>query len=249
MNEGLDTRVGILLMFQAVSWAVGWSRVACIWGFGSLVWPVPAFLGRQNEAMWCWEPLVGMVGRAAVLSCPLAAEDNMVRKGADKRTTQSRSIKTNHYFRKEKKEKQALQHFQSPKLNISMETIAAGGLLSVSLCDLLGLTRFNNCLSFPHISYLGSSQDRLLCITSARLNPAFLVSGSPLMLSSLWRICSHLSCAVFDLQRFISFTLWHVLIMSCPIYATPVTLCSLKDGCDFVLGRGPLGSVVHLSAL
>lgn len=180
MDGGLDTRVGILLTFQAVSWAVGWSKVACIWGFGSLVWSVLAFLGRQNEAKWCWEPLVGMVERAAVLSCPLATEDNMVRKGADKRTTQSRSIKTNHYFRKEKKEKQALQHFQSPKLNISMETIAAGGLLSVSLCDLLGLTRFNNCLSFPHISYLGSSQDRLLRITSARLNPAFLVSGSPL---------------------------------------------------------------------
>lgn len=97
-------------------------------------------------------------------SLSLCYRRSMKRKGAGKRTTQSRAAKPNHCFRKEEKR----QHFQSPKCNISME-IAGRGLLSVS--DLVGLTRF--CLFFPTSSIIsGSSEDRLLCITNAR----FLVS-------------------------------------------------------------------------
>lgn len=35
--------------------------------------------------------------------------------------------------------------------------------------------------------------------------------------------------------------------MSWPTNGTPVTLCSLKDRCDFVSGCGVISSVVHLS--
>lgn len=72
-----DTRGDTLLLVQTIPRAVGCSRAAYTWGFGSRVWPAPAFLGQQNEAMWCWEPHFGAAGNAAqrALLCPLAAED------------------------------------------------------------------------------------------------------------------------------------------------------------------------------
>lgn len=126
-----------------------------------------------------------------------------------------------------------------------METKAAGGLLSVS--DLVGLTRFKKCLSFPTSSILDHLKTGLLHITNARLKPAFVVSDSPLSAKQSlegWHpssICSFLLAKVHFIHSL-------TLIMPCPINATPVTPCSLKDGCDFVSCRGPFSGVVHLSA-
>lgn len=103
----------------------------------------------------------GRKGCRAAASLSLCCRRSIKRKGAGKKTTQSRAAKPNYCFRKEEKR----QHFQSPKCNISME-IAGRCLLSVS--DLVGLTRF--CLFFSTYSIIsGSSEDRLLCITNARV--------------------------------------------------------------------------------
>lgn len=135
------------------------------------------------------------------------------RKGVGKRTPQSRAA--NQTIALEKKKRR--QHFQSPKHNISME-IAGRGLLSIS--DQVGLTRF--CLFFPTSSIIsGSSEDRLLCLTNARV-----------LVSDFWLSAKqslegwHLSFICGFLLAKVHFSLWHLLIMPCPLNATSVTLCS-----------------------
>lgn len=59
-----------------------------------------------------------------------------------------------------------------------METNAAGGSLSVS--DLVGLTRLKKCLSFPTSSILDHLKTGCCVIANARLKPVFLVSDSSL---------------------------------------------------------------------
>lgn len=92
-------------MFQAVSRAVGCSRAAIAWGLAVL--SAPAFWGKEMKP--CCAESSALVWREELWHCAVL----LLGKGAGKKTTHSRWVKTNHYVRE--REKVSLTAFPVPK--------------------------------------------------------------------------------------------------------------------------------------